>query len=69
MSILLPDYHVDYVGQPNKDFVIKRAVGGEDVTAETLSSGEADLLSVGLDVISICLLWRLRETTDPILFF
>jgi hypothetical protein len=33
-----------------------------------LSSGEADLISVGLDMVAICLLWRIKNIPEPILF-
>lgn len=67
LAVLFPEFTIRYVGIQNKDFGIYRA-SGEEVTANSLSSGEADLISVGLDMVAICLLWKIKGIEQPVLF-
>lgn len=67
LSIIIPEFTLKYVGQQNKDFAIFRSTG-EEVSANSLSSGEADLISVGLDMVAICLLWKLKDRSNSVLF-
>lgn len=58
---LLPDFTVDLVGD-NPPYKIRRAPSGQEVgSVEHLSSGEAQVLTLGLDILTIAAIWDIQN--------
>lgn len=67
MSEFLPDFQLRLVGE-EPPFELTRIATGELVgPVENLSSGEAEYLTVGLDIVLQSALWNLEERKAPIL--
>lgn len=65
LATLLPDFQVDLKGAKNPPYQLRRSSGAAAVgNIDQLSSGEAQILTVGLDVLTIAAIWDLegRET-------
>jgi len=67
LAMLLPDFGVELVGA-NPPYNLKRTdteqlVGG----IQELSSGEAQILSLGLDILTIAAIWELQAATTRLL--
>lgn len=62
LSMLLPDFSVELIPTKNPPFAISRSIGGQQVTAaDQLSSGEAQLLTLGLDILTIGAIWDIER--------
>jgi energy-coupling factor transporter ATP-binding protein EcfA2 len=67
VSRLLPDFQLELtVGQP--PYRLIRNDNGQAITnADHLSSGEAQLLTVSLDILTICAMWELNQVIPRLL--
>lgn len=68
LNELLPDFEVA-ISSGNPPYVITRAGAANPVTGvDELSSGEAQLLTLGLDVLSIAAIWDMQSAVERFLF-
>ena len=67
LQILLPDFQFNITGQ-NPPYEFKRVHNDERVSSvNTLSSGEAEILTLALDLLTICAMWELDNQTNRVL--
>jgi len=67
LSIVLPDFTVR-VKDENPFYELLRVKDGTSVTSvSALSSGESQLLSLGMDILTIVGMWELDQTEDRVL--
>ncbi|MFA4954781.1 MAG: AAA family ATPase [Patescibacteria group bacterium] len=67
LQILLPDFQFNITGQ-NPPYELKRVQNDERVSSvNTLSSGEAEILTLALDLLTICAMWELDDQTNRVL--
>lgn len=67
LQILLPDFQFSITGQ-NPPFEFKRIHNDERVSSvNTLSSGESEILTLALDLLTICAIWELDSQTERVL--
>lgn len=64
--MLLPDFAIE-LKPANPPYRLLRATGGEVGNVDQLSSGEAQLLTLGLDVLTIGAVWELQGAPRRIL--
>ncbi len=58
---LLPDFTVDLIGE-SPPYKLRRAASGQEVGGvEQLSSGEAQVLTLGLDILTIAAIWDIQK--------
>lgn len=62
LSSLVPDFVIELMASQIPPYVLKRAKDGRVIQkVDELSSGEAQMLSMGLDILTIAALWELHE--------
>ncbi len=67
LQTLLPDFQFSIIGQ-NPPYEFKRIHNGERVlSVNTLSSGEAEILTLALDLLTICAIWELDSHAQRVL--
>lgn len=67
LQILLPDFQFNVTGE-NPPYEFKRLDNDQRVTSvSTLSSGEAEILTLALDLLTICAIWELDNQHERIL--
>lgn len=67
IAILFPDFRVE-LNEGFPPYRIVRSEGGADISnAQQLSSGEAQFLSLGVDIVTMGALWELRDDRRRIL--
>ena len=67
ISKLLPEFEFR-IKHENPKFELKRSNGGQVVlNAKQLSSGEAEILGIALDIITICMMWNVQNSDKRIL--
>src|ERR1017187_3009859 len=68
LTMLLPDFDLELIGT-NPPYKLKRADNQEAVGGiNELSSGEAQILTLGLDILTIAAIWELQKNTTRLLF-
>jgi len=68
LHILLPDFNVSLVGAGNPPYVIRRH--GEDSAighVDQLSSGEVQLITMGLDALTITSMWEIEPPASRVM--
>lgn len=67
ISILLPDFEFKVTDQ-NPPYELKRLPNGEKVTSVNhLSSGESEILTLALDILTVCAMWEIDKQEQKIL--
>jgi predicted ATPase len=67
LQILLPDFQFDITGK-NPPYEFKRIHNNEKVSSvNVLSSGEAEILTLALDLLTICAMWELDSQEKRVL--
>jgi len=67
LQILLPDFQFNITGQ-NPPYEFKRVHNDEKVSSvNALSSGEAEILTLALDLLTICAMWELDSQEKRVL--
>jgi len=67
LNDLLPDFEFKIMGDA-QPFLLKRVSSGEQISdISQLSSGESQLLTLGLDLLLICNMWELENHTGTLL--
>jgi predicted ATPase len=67
LQILLPDFQFNITEQ-NPPYEFKRVHNDEQVSSvNTLSSGEAEILTLALDLLTICAMWELDKQINRVL--
>ena len=67
LAIILPDFTIS-VKNDNPFYELKRVKDGSIVTSvSTLSSGESQLLTIGMDILTIVGVWELEKTQKRVL--
>lgn len=67
LQILLPDFQFNITGH-NPPYEFKRIHNDEKVSSvSTLSSGEAEILTLALDLLTICAMWELDSQAERVL--
>lgn len=67
LTSLLPDFTISLRGQ-NPPYLLKRLSNGEEITnINALSSGESQLLTIALDVLTISAIWDIEEKAKRII--
>lgn len=62
LRILLPDFTFKIIGGQNPPYELERIDTGEIVkSVDVLSSGESQIFTLGLDLLTICALWELED--------
>ena len=62
LSTLLPDFMIELRAAKDPPYVLSRAAGGQPVqNIEQLSSGEAEVLTIGLDLLTIAAIWDIEK--------
>lgn len=61
LSTLLPDFSIKISGRANPPYALHRASGAVVPNIDALSSGEAQLLTVALDVLTIAAMWDMER--------
>ncbi len=68
LNILLPDFTLELTVESNPPFKLTRNATSQSIShVDQLSSGEAQLISVGLDALTIASIWEIEETKSRIL--
>ncbi|MEQ1864149.1 MAG: AAA family ATPase [Micropepsaceae bacterium] len=68
VSLVLPDFTVALSGTKNPPYVLTRASDGTEVrNVDQLSSGEAQLITLALDVLTIAAIWELSDQQSRIM--
>jgi len=68
LQILLPDFHFKIRGAQNPPFELKRVHDDSVVSSvNTLSSGEAEVLTLALDLLTICAIWEIDNQATRVL--
>ena len=68
LNILLPDFSFNLSADQNPPFKITRNENGSQVNhVDQLSSGEAQLISLGLDMLTIASIWEIESNPERIL--
>ncbi|MFZ2150343.1 MAG: AAA family ATPase [Minisyncoccia bacterium] len=67
LQILLPDFQFSITGQ-NPPFELKR-IHNDDIVSSVnaLSTGEAEILTLAIDLLTICAMWELENQTSRVL--
>lgn len=67
LQILLPDFEFKITDQ-NPPFGLKRIHNNEKVTSvNDLSSGESEILTLALDILTVCTMWEIDKQTQRML--
>ena len=67
LTMLLPDFAVELVGK-NPPYILKRLANDQSVGGiDELSSGEAQLLTLGLDILTMAGIWEIQKPTRRLL--
>lgn len=68
LHILLPDFNIELVGAGNPPYKILRQ-GTENTISQVdqLSSGEVQLITIGLDALTIASMWQIEEPSSRML--
>jgi predicted ATPase len=67
LAMLLPDFAVELVGK-NPPYALKRLANDESVGGiDELSSGEAQLLTLGLDILTMAGIWEIQKPAKRLL--
>lgn len=67
IEILLPDFEFKVTDQ-NPPYELKRLPNGEKVTSvNNLSSGESEILTLALDILTVCAMWKIDKQEQKIL--
>jgi len=67
IATLLPDFSVELLGA-NPPYKLRRAASEQEVGGvEQLSSGEAAVLTLGLDILTIAAIWDIQGATERLL--
>jgi energy-coupling factor transporter ATP-binding protein EcfA2 len=65
---LLPDFQLKIIAGKQNNIEITRIVSGEVVSSvEALSSGESELLGLGIDLMTACAIWDLDDKTNRVI--
>ncbi len=68
LHVLLPDFNVSLVGAGNPPYQIHRLVDNSLIgQIDQLSSGEAQLITIGLDALTIASMWEIESPQSRIL--
>lgn len=68
LSVLLPDFSFSISGLSTPPFELTRLDSGEIIdSVQKLSSGEAQLLTLGLDILTIAAIWEIQKLDTRIL--
>lgn len=68
LHVLLPDFNFNIIGGKNPPYELKRIHTEEIVSSvNTLSSGESEILTLGLDLLTICAIWELEKKKPRVL--
>ena len=68
LSQLLPDFTIELTAIRNPPYVLARAIDNSPVTGiDHLSSGEAQLLTVAMDILTIAAMWEIQGTTSRVM--
>ncbi|MDO8594677.1 MAG: AAA family ATPase [bacterium] len=68
LQILLPDFHFKIKGDHNPPFELKRVHNDSAVSSVTgLSTGEAEILTLALDLLTICAIWEVDSQATRVL--
>ena len=69
LSKLLPDFKITITAKPPSPVRIERVSDGQQVqNIDALSSGETQILSLGIDLLTIAALWELEDAPTRIVF-
>ncbi len=64
---LIPDFLIELNGKNNPPYRLTRALDNANVSGiDQLSSGEAQLLTIGLDVLTVAAIWEMENKTERI---
>jgi len=67
LSILLPDFEFEVTDQ-NPPYELKRLSDGQKVTSvNNLSSGESEIFTLALDILTVCAMWEMDNQANRIL--
>ncbi|MFA5954239.1 MAG: AAA family ATPase [Patescibacteria group bacterium] len=67
LQVLLPDFQFSITGE-NPPYEFRRIHGDDRVSSvNTLSSGEAEILTLALDLLTICAIWELDNQSERVL--
>jgi len=67
ISQLLPDFVIELDGLSSPPYRLKRSSGDSSITSiDQLSSGEAQLLTIGLDVVTMGAIWEIENRASRI---
>lgn len=68
LQLLFPDFEFNIRGGKNPPYELKRIETGDIVSSvNVLSSGESEILTLGLDLLTICAIWELENQTPRVL--
>jgi ABC-type cobalamin/Fe3+-siderophores transport system ATPase subunit len=68
LNVLLPDFTLQLTVEANPPFKLTRNTTSQEITqVDHLSSGEAQLISVGLDALTIASIWEIESTASRVL--
>lgn len=68
LTTLLPDFFVGLSGTKNPPYALNRASDGSLISGiELLSSGEAQILTVGLDILTVAAIWDIEGRTTRLM--
>lgn len=69
LNRVLPDFTVMLNGLANPPYQLHRTANNQRVdNVNALSSGEAQLLTVALDIVTVAALWELEEQSERVMF-
>jgi predicted ATP-dependent endonuclease of OLD family len=67
MALLIPDFAVE-LRPSNPPYQLTRVATGENITSvDHMSSGEAQLFTIGLDILTIAGMWELNRSPERVL--
>lgn len=68
LHVLLPDFSVSLVGAGNPPYVIRRLSDDTQIgQVDQLSSGEVQLITMGLDALTIASIWEIEKAQSRVL--
>ncbi len=67
VSQLIPDFSIELSGRDNPPYKLIRATDQANVAnIDQLSSGEAQLLTIGLDVLTVSAIWEIEKKSERV---
>ena len=68
LNQLLPDFAIELKGDNNPPYQLTRVSDGSPIQkVEQLSSGEAQLLCLGLDILTVAAIWEIKGATKRLI--